>query len=76
MPRGNKFRFTVTIQDMDKVYRNSYFNNVLTYVYSIMFLYPDKKIWVFDGKKSVFYKITQRSYSEKGFPEFTIQIIK
>lgn len=76
MPRGNKCRFTVTIQDIDKVYRNSYLNNVLSYVYDIMFLYPDKNIWIFDGKKSIFYKLTTRTYNEKGFPVFTLQIIK
>ena len=44
MPRGNKFRFTVTIQDIDIVYRNSYFNNILNYVYSIMARYYMKVI--------------------------------
>ena len=76
MSRKSKFRFTVTIEDSEVIYRNSYLNNVLNYTLDAVFKYPNKKIWIFDGKKSIFYKVINKSISEKGYPQFTFQIIK
>ena len=76
MSKKSKFRFTVTIEDSEVIYRNSYLNNVLNYTLDAVFKYPNKKVWIFDAKKSIFYKVINKSISEKGYPQFTFQIIK